>query len=69
MGVTRNALKSFRYQLEAQSIDRRVIIKWILMKWDVDWIELAQDRVLWLAFVNTVMSFRVSYKARNLQTS
>jgi hypothetical protein len=26
---------------------------------DVDWIHLAQDRVQWLAFVNTVMNLLV----------
>jgi hypothetical protein len=27
--------------------------------WGVDWIHLAQNRDLWLAYVNTVMKFRV----------
>jgi hypothetical protein len=29
----------------------------------MDWIDLAQDREQWMALVNTVMNFRVSYDA------
>jgi hypothetical protein len=35
----------------------------------VNWIQLAQDRVLWQAFVNTVMNLRVSEKAGNFLSS
>ena len=40
--------------------DGRIILKRIFLKWKVgmDWIDLAQDRVRWPAFVNTVLSFR-----------
>jgi hypothetical protein len=32
---------------------------------DVEWINLAQDSVVWWAVVNTVINLRVSYKARD----
>jgi len=39
------------------SVDGRVILRWILRKWD--WIDLAQDRDRWRALLNTVMNLRV----------
>jgi hypothetical protein len=42
-------------------IDGRIILKWILKKWDggMHWIELAQDRDRWRALVNAVMNLLV----------
>jgi hypothetical protein len=42
-------------------IDGRIILKWILKKWDggMDWIELAQNRYRWRVLVNAVMNLRV----------
>jgi len=43
------------------SVDGRIILRWIIRKWDggMHWIELAQDRDKWWALVNAVMNFRV----------
>jgi hypothetical protein len=35
----------------------------------VDWIDLAQDRNKWPAFVNVVMSLQISQNAENFLTS
>jgi hypothetical protein len=42
-------------------VDGRIILKWILKKWDgvMDWIELTQDRDRWRAVVNAVMNLGV----------
>jgi len=40
--------------------DGRIILRWVFRKWGCgDWMELAQDRGRWRAFVSTVMKFRV----------
>jgi hypothetical protein len=45
--------------LEDPSVDRRVILKWILEMWygGMDWINLAQDKNRWQALVNAVLNF------------
>jgi hypothetical protein len=47
--------------LEDPGVDGRIILKWILKKWDggMDWIDMAQYRDRWRALVNAVMKFRV----------
>jgi hypothetical protein len=42
-------------------LDGRIIIKWILEKWDggMDWIDLGEDGDRWWAFVNAVLNLRV----------
>jgi hypothetical protein len=47
--------------MEDLSVDGRVIFKLILRNRfeDVDWIQLAQDRIQWLDLVNTSMNLRI----------
>jgi hypothetical protein len=47
---------------EDEDVCGRIILIWILGKWDggdVDWIGLAQDRNRWRALVNSVLNLRV----------
>ena len=48
--------------LKDRGVDGKIILKWILEKWDgrMDEIDLAQDRDRWRAFANAVMNLRVS---------
>ena len=41
-------------------IDGKIILKWVLEKWDenMDWIDLAQDRDRWRAVENAVMTLQ-----------
>jgi hypothetical protein len=47
--------------LRDAGIDGRIILKWVVEKWDegIDWIDLAQDWDRWLAVVNAVMNIWV----------
>ena len=48
--------------MEDPGIDGRIILKWILKKWDgggMDWIDLAQDRARQQAVMNALMNIWV----------
>jgi hypothetical protein len=53
-----------RDHLEDPGIDGRIILRWIVRRWDggrggMDWIDLAQDRDRWRALLNAVMNLWV----------
>jgi hypothetical protein len=60
-----------RVHLEDPRIDGRIILRWIIWKWDgnMDWIDLAQDRDRWQALINTVMILQIPYNGGNFLTS
>jgi hypothetical protein len=48
--------------LEDPGVDGKIILKRTFEKWNGggrDWVDLAQDRDRWRAFVNAIMNFRV----------
>ena len=48
--------------MQDPGIDGRIILKWIIKKWDgggIDWINLVEVRDRWRALVNAVMNLRV----------
>jgi hypothetical protein len=49
-----------RGHLHDLCVDGRKILKFTFEQWGhMDWIDVDEDRVRWLAFVNAVMNFRV----------
>jgi hypothetical protein len=51
-----------RDHLGDPGIDGRIILRWIVRKWDVGgvgWMKLAQDSDRWQALLNAVMNLRV----------
>jgi hypothetical protein len=46
--------------MEDPGVDGRIIVKWILMKWDegMGWIDVAHNRDKWPALVKAVIKIR-----------
>jgi hypothetical protein len=47
--------------LKDPEVDGSIMLHWMLQKYDVDLIQLAQDRNKWWAIVNTVMILWIPY--------
>jgi hypothetical protein len=58
-----------RDHCEDPSVDGNIVLEWMLRKWSVDWMSLAQDRDQCSALMKTVMNLRVTQKAGNFLTS
>jgi hypothetical protein len=56
--------------LEDHNMDGKIILNLIFKKWNgnTDWIDPAQGRDWWRAFVNTVMNLQVPQNAGNFLT-
>lgn len=52
------------YCFGAVGIGGRILLKFILMKYGVSWIQLDHDTVQWQAHLNMVMNHRVQFKFR-----
>jgi len=48
-----------RDHLGDPGVDWKIILRWIFRKWDVDWIELAQDWDGWRPLVNAIINLAV----------
>jgi hypothetical protein len=46
--------------------DERIILRWLLSNYDIDWVHLAEGRIQWYPFVNTVTKLRFSYESEKL---
>jgi hypothetical protein len=59
-----------RDHLEEPSVDGRIILRRIFMKWGegMDWIDLDKDKDRRRALVNAAMNLRVPYNAGNFLT-
>jgi hypothetical protein len=73
MGVKRNAYRKLVGKPEGKRPLGRRRRRWVNnikmdlreIVWDMDWIDLAQDKDQWRALVNTVMNLRVPKNAGN----
>jgi hypothetical protein len=59
-----------RYHFGNLDVNRRIILKWILKKYEnVDLFQVAQDRAHWWPPVNMILNLRVPLKTGNFLSS